>query len=43
VLTQVVLNTLSEDNNTVNNEYICLDKDGKIMGVAPVTYIRRKQ
>ena len=43
VLNQVVINTLSDDNNTINNEYIRLDKDGKIMGVTHVTYIRRKK
>jgi hypothetical protein len=41
VLNQVVINTLSEDNNTINNEYIRMDKDGKITGVTHVTYIRR--
>lgn len=41
VLNQVVINTLSADNNTINNEYIRMDKDGKIMGVTHVTYIRR--
>ena len=40
---QVVINTLSEDLNTINNEYIRLDKDGKITGVTHVTYIRRKK
>src|SRR5262247_4117092 len=25
---QVVINTLSEDNNTINNEYVRMDKDG---------------
>ena len=35
---QVVINTLSEDNNTINNEYIRMDKDGKITGVTHVTY-----
>ena len=40
---QVVINTLSEDNMTINNEYIRLDKDGKITGVTHVTYIRRKK
>jgi hypothetical protein len=39
---QVVINTLSEDNNQMNNEYIRMDKDGKITGVTHVTYIRRK-
>ncbi len=41
VLNQVVINTLSADNNTISNEYIRMDKDGKIMGVTHVTYIRR--
>ena len=40
---QVVINTLSDDNNTIHNEYIRLDKDGKITGVTHVTYIRRKK
>jgi len=39
---QVVINTLSDDNNTINNEYIRLDKDGKITGVTHVTYNRKK-
>jgi hypothetical protein len=39
---QVVINTLSEDNNTINNEYIRMDKDGKITGVTHVTYHRKK-
>ena len=43
VLQQVVINTLSDDNNTISNEYIRMDKDGKVMGVTHVTYIRRKQ
>ncbi len=43
VLNQVVINTLSDDNNQINNEYIRLDKDGKIMGVTHVTYNRRKK
>ena len=43
VLTQVVINTLSDDNNTINNEYIRMDKDGKITGVTHVTYNRRKK
>src|SRR6476620_3171316 len=43
VLTQVVINTVSDDNNTISNEYIRMDKDGKIMGVTHVTYIRRKK
>ena len=43
VVYQVVINTLSEDNNTINNEYIRMDKDGKITGVSHVTYNRRKK
>ena len=43
VVNQVVINTLSEDNNTIHNEYIRMDKDGKITGVTHVTYIRRKK
>jgi hypothetical protein len=42
VVYQVVINTLSEDNNTINNEYIRMDKDGKITGVSHVTYHRKK-
>jgi hypothetical protein len=43
VLQQVVINTLSADNNTINNEYVRMDKDGKITGVTHVTYIRRQK
>ena len=43
VVNQVVINTLSDDNNTISNEYIRMDKDGKIMGVTHVTYVRRKK
>jgi hypothetical protein len=43
VLYQVVINTLSDDNNTISNEYIRMDKDGKITGVSHVTYHRRKK
>jgi hypothetical protein len=43
VVYQVVINTLSEDNNTINNEYIRMDKEGKITGVTHVTYVRRKK
>ena len=42
VVYQVVINTLSEDNNKIENEYIRMDKDGKITGVTHVTYNRRK-
>ncbi len=43
VVYQVVINTLSEDNNTISNEYIRMDKDGKITGVTHVTYLRQKK
>lgn len=43
VVYQVVINTLSDDNNKINNEYIRMDKDGKITSVSHVTYIRRKK
>jgi hypothetical protein len=43
VVTQVVINTLSEDNNQISNEYVRMDKEGKITGVTHVTYIRRKK
>ena len=43
VVNQVVINTLSDDNNTIYNEYIRMDKDGKITGVTHVTYNRRKK
>jgi hypothetical protein len=43
VVNQVVINTLSEDNNTISNEYIRMDKEGKITGVTHVTYIRRQK
>ena len=43
VVNQVVINTLSEDLNTISNEYIRMDKEGKITGVTHVTYIRRKK
>ena len=43
VVNQVVINTLSEDNNTISNEYIRMDKEGKITGVTHVTYNRRKK
>jgi hypothetical protein len=42
VVNQIVINTMSEDNNQIHNEYIRLDKDGKITGVTHVDYNRRK-
>ena len=43
LVNQVVINTLSDDNNTISNEYIRMDKDGKITGVTHVTYLRRQK
>ena len=39
-VTQVNINTLSEDGNTIDNEYIRFDADGKITGVGRATYRR---
>jgi hypothetical protein len=41
VVYQVVINTLNEDNTRINNEYVRMDKNGKITGVTHVTYIKR--
>ena len=43
VVYQVVINTLTDDNSKISNEYIRMDKDGKITGVTHQTYIKRKQ
>jgi hypothetical protein len=43
VVNQVVINTLSDDHNKIENEYVRMDKDGKITGVTHATYIRRKK
>ena len=43
LVNQVVINTLSEDNNMISNEYIRMDKEGKITGVTHVIYNRRKK
>jgi hypothetical protein len=37
---QVIINTLSEDGNTIQNEYVRLDEEGKITGVGHATYRR---
>ena len=37
---QIIINTLSEDHNTINNEYVRFDADGKITGVSHATYER---
>lgn len=39
-VTQVIINTLSEDGNTIDNEYVRLDEDGKITGVTHALYER---
>jgi hypothetical protein len=41
VVNQVVINTISADGNTISNEYIRLNPEGKIMSVSHVTYNRR--
>jgi hypothetical protein len=37
---QVIINTLSEDGNTINNEYVRLDENGKITRVTHAVYRR---
>lgn len=37
---QVIINTLSEDGNTIENEYVRMDDEGKITGVGHATYRR---
>jgi hypothetical protein len=37
---QIVINTLSEDGNTINNEYVRFDENGKITGVTHAVYRR---
>ena len=39
-VTQVIINTLSEDGNTIENEYVRMDENGKITGVGRATYRR---
>ena len=39
-VTQVIINTLSEDGNVIENEYVRMDEDGKIVGVGHATYRR---
>ena len=39
-VTQVIINTLSEDGNSIENEYIRMDADGKITRVTHATYER---
>ncbi|KPJ82583.1 MAG: hypothetical protein AMS19_07095 [Gemmatimonas sp. SG8_23] len=42
-VTQVIINTLSEDGNTISNEYVRLDENGKITGVGHAVYRRISQ
>ena len=37
---QVIINTLSEDGNRIDNEYVRMDADGKITRVTHATYDR---
>lgn len=39
-VTQVIINTLSDDGNTISNEYVRLDQEGKITGVGHAIYRR---
>lgn len=39
-ITQVIINTLSEDGNTISNEYVRMDADGKITRVTHAVYER---
>jgi hypothetical protein len=39
-VTQVIINTLSEDGDVIENEYVRLDEDGKITNVGHATYRR---
>jgi hypothetical protein len=39
-VTQVIINMLSEDGNTIENEYVRMDEQGKITGVGHATYRR---
>jgi hypothetical protein len=37
-VTQVIINTLSEDGNSIDNEYVRLDENGKITSVSHAVY-----
>jgi hypothetical protein len=41
-VTQIVINTLSKDLQTINNEYVVLDAEGKITRVNHAVYRRMK-
>lgn len=40
-VTQVIINTLSEDGDTISNEYVRFDAEGKITGVSHAVYVRQ--
>ena len=40
LVSQVIINTLSEDGNTISNEYVRLDEDGAIVRVTHAIYER---
>ncbi len=39
-VSQVIVNTLSEDGNTIYNEYVRFDEHGKVVGVSHAVYER---
>ena len=39
-VSQIIINVLSEDHNTINNEYIRMDDDGNIIRVSHAVYER---
>ena len=39
-VTQVIINTLSEDGNSINNEYVRIDENGDIVRVSHAVYER---
>ncbi len=39
-ISQIIINVLSEDHNTINNEYIRMDEDGNIIRVSHAVYER---
>ena len=39
-ISQVIINTLSEDGNTISNEYVRLDENGDIVSVGHAVYER---
>lgn len=39
-VTQVIINTLSDDGDTIHNEYVRFDAEGRIVGVSHAVYER---